>query len=164
MVKLQWGSVIMRHARVRMKRSVGSGSRGIRARGDHIWFRIKMHPLVLESIIHRRLNDTLMNNVPCIFSEDLESHHIPNIGGNTNPPSCFLLGGWERLIRVKVENAFIESIFKEGRDVLKSTVSYFSWNLMTQRFISTYVVNIGNVFTSKEPTVIGGPSPVKKDL
>ena len=104
-----------------------------------------------------------MNNAPCNFSEDLESHCIPNIGGNTNPPSCFLLGGQERLIRVKVENAFIESIFKEGGDVLKSTMSYFSWNLITQSFIGTYVVDIGIVFTSKEPTVIWGTGPVKKE-
>ena len=68
------------------------------------------------------------------------------------------------MVRVKVENPFIEAIFKEGRYVLKSTMSYFAWNLVTQGFISTYVVDIGNVFASKEPTVIQSASSVKKDL
>ena len=143
MVKLQWGSVITRLARVGMERSVGSGSRGIRFRCDRIRFGIKMHPLILESIICCRLNDASMNNRPCIFSEDLESHCIPNIGGNTNPPSCFLLHRWKGLIRVKIEYFLIESIFKEGGDVLKSTMSYFSWNLITQSFISTGKNNKG---------------------
>ena len=114
-----------------MKRNVRIGSRGVRVRCDRIWFGIEMHSLILESSICGRLNDTPMDNSPGIFSEDLESHHIPNIGGNTNPPACFLLGKWKGLIRVKIEYSFIESVFKEGGDVLKSTMSYFSWNLVT---------------------------------
>ena len=81
-----------------------------------------MDSLILESIICGRANDTPMNNTSGIFSEDLKSHHIPNIGGNTNPPSCFLLHRWKGLIRVKIEYFLIESIFEEGRDVLKSTM------------------------------------------
>ena len=147
-----------------MKGGVRSGGRGIRVGCDHIWFRVKAHSLILESVICGRSKDTPMDNAPCIFSEDLESHCIPNIGCNPNPPACFLLGRWERLIRVKVENAFIESKFEEGGDVLKSTMSYFSWNLITQSFFSAYVVDISNVFTSKEPAVIRCTSLVEEDL
>ena len=68
------------------------------------------------------------------------------------------------MIRSKVENLFIELVFKEGGDVLKSTMSYFSRNMITQSFISTYVVDIGDVFTSKKPTVIWCTGLVKKDL
>ena len=68
----------------------------------------------LESIICSRVNNTLMNHTPGNFSEDLKSHCIPNIGGYTNPPACFLLGRWEGLIRVEVENTFIESVLEEG--------------------------------------------------
>ena len=113
-----------------------------------------MHSLILESIIHGRSNDTPMNNAPHIFREDLESHHTPNIGSNANPPACFLLGGRERLIRIKIEDPFIEPVFEESGDVLKSTISYFSQNLISQGFISTHVVDISYVFTSKKPTVI----------
>ena len=147
-----------------MKGGVRCGNWGIRVGHDRIWFGVKLHSSILESAICGRSNDTPMDNVPCIFSEDLESHRIPNIGGNANPPACLLLGRWERLIRVKIENVFIESIFKEGGYILKSTMSYFSWNLITQSFIGTNVVYIGNVFTGKEPTVIRGTGPVKKNL
>ena len=97
---------ITRLLRVRMKKSVKICSRGVRLRCDCIWLGIKMHSLILESINCGRMNDTPMNNVSGILSEDLESHCIPNIGGNTNPPACFLLGRWKGWIRVK-ENIFL---------------------------------------------------------
>ena len=43
-------------------------------------------------------------------------------------------------------------------------MSYFARNLVTQGFICTYVVDIGCVFTSKDPTVIRCTSAVKEDL
>ena len=47
---------------------------------------------------------------------------------------------------------------------MKSTMSYFSWNLVGNGFISAYVVNIGNVFTSKQPTVFRCTCLVNEDL
>ena len=77
--------------------------------------RVKVDSLILESIIHGRANDTLMDHTSGIFCKNLlESHSIPDIGGDANPPACFLLGRWEGLIRVKVEDSFIESVFEEG--------------------------------------------------
>ena len=109
MVKLQWSSAIMRLCRVCVNGIVRISSSGVR-----VGFRIKMDSLILESIICGRANDTLMDHMPGNFSEDLKSHCIPNIGGYSNPPACFLLGRWEGLIRVEVENTFIESVFEEG--------------------------------------------------
>ena len=43
-------------------------------------------------------------------------------------------------------------------------MSHFSWNLVGNGFISAYIVNIGNVFTSKQPTVFRCTCPVKEDL
>ena len=41
----------------------------------------------------------------------------------------------------------------------------FSWDLIADHgFISAYVVNIGNVLTSKQPTIFGCTCPVKEDL
>ena len=69
------------------------------------------------------------------------------------------------MVRIKLEDSFIELIFKEGGDVLEPTMSYIAWNLITQSFISTYIVDIlSHVFTSKEPTVIWCTGLVKEDL
>ena len=119
---------------------------------------------LLEMIICGGLKDTLMYNAFRIFSENLESHCIPNTGGNTNPPACFLFGGMEGLVRIKIENPFIEAVFKESGDVLKSTMSNFSWNLIPQRFISTHIMDIGDVFACKEPTFFGCTCLVKENL
>ena len=86
--------------------------------GIRVWFRFEPYSLVLESIIGGRANNTAMDNTLGIFCEDFESHGIPDIGSNTNPPACFLLGRRERLIGVEVEDAFIKSVFEESRDVL----------------------------------------------
>ena len=40
----------------------------------------------------------------------------------------------------------------------------FSWDLIANGFISAYVVNINNVFTSKQPTIFGCTCSVKEDL
>ena len=109
MVKLQWTSVIMRLGRVCVKRGGCISVSGVRVR-----LRIKADTLILESVIRGRANDTAVDHMSGVFSEDLESHHIPNIGGYSNPPACFLLGRWEGLIRVEVENTFVESVFEEG--------------------------------------------------
>ena len=68
------------------------------------------------------------------------------------------------MIRVEIEDLFIEMIFKESGDVLEPTMLYFMWNLISQGFISTYIVDISYVFTSKEPTVVWCTSSVKEDL
>ena len=68
------------------------------------------------------------------------------------------------MIRVKVEDAFIKFVFEESGDVLKSTMAKFAWDLVSNGFVSAYVVNIGNVFTGKQPTVFRGTCPIKKDL
>ena len=47
---------------------------------------------------------------------------------------------------------------------MKSTMLYFSWNLVADGFVSAYVVNISNVFTSKQPTIFRCTGPVKEDL
>ena len=107
MVKLQWSSAITRLGRVCVKGIVRVSISGVR-------LRIKADSLILELIIHGRVNNTSVDHMPGNFSEDLESHCIPNIGGYSNPPACFLLGRWEGLIRVKVEDMFIESVFEEG--------------------------------------------------
>ena len=78
-----------------MKGIVRISSSGVRVR-----FRIKMDSLILESIMCGRANNTSMDHTPGNFSEDLKNHCIPNIGGYSNPPACFLLGRWEGLIRV----------------------------------------------------------------
>ena len=155
----------MRLARVRMKRLASAGIGRVRLGCDCIWFRVEAYTLlVLETIIHGRLKDTPMYNAFCVISEDLESHHIPNTGGNTNPPACFLLGGREGLVRIKIENLFIESIFKESGDVLKSTISSFLHDLIPKSFISTHIVDISDVFTCKEPTFFGITCAVKENL
>ena len=43
-------------------------------------------------------------------------------------------------------------------------MSHFSWNLVANGFISAYVVNVSNVFTSKQPTIFWCTGPVKEDL
>ena len=109
MVKLQWSSAITRLGRVFVK-----GIDRISISRARVRLRIKVDSLILELIIHGRVNDTAVDHTPGIFSEDFESHCIPNIGGHTNPPACFLLGRWEGLIRVEVEDTFVESVFEEG--------------------------------------------------
>ena len=154
----------MRLARVRVKRLVSVGIRGFGFGCDCIWFGVEACTLVLEMIIRGGSKDTPMYNLLSIFSEDLESHCISNTGGNTNPPAYFVLGRREGLVRVKIENPFIELVFKESRDVLKSTMSNFSWNLIPQRFISTHIMDIGDVFACKEPTFFGCTCLVKENL
>ena len=142
-----------------------SGIRRIRHGCDCIQLGVEAYTLVLETIIHGGLKDTPMYNMLSILSEDLERHHVPNTGGNTNPPACIILGGTrEGLARIKIEDLFIELVFKESGDVLKSTMSNFSWNLIPQSVISTYIVDVSYVFTSKEPTVIWCTGLVKVDL
>ena len=113
MVEFQWCSVKTRFGRVGVKNGVMIISSGV-----GVGFRVKSYTLVLESIISGRANNTAMDNTSGIFCKDFESHGIPNIGSNANPPACFLFGRWERLIGVKVEDTFVKPVFKEGRDVL----------------------------------------------
>ena len=40
----------------------------------------------------------------------------------------------------------------------------FTWDLISQSFISTDIVDIGNIFTSQEPTSLGCTSLVKENL
>ena len=108
-VKFQQSSAITRLGRVCVK-----GVVWISISGVGVGLRIKADSLILESVICGRVNDTAVDHTPGIFSEDLESHHISNIGGYSNPPACFLLGRWEGLIRVEVEDTFVESVFEEG--------------------------------------------------
>ena len=68
------------------------------------------------------------------------------------------------MIRVEVEDAFIKFVFKESGDVLKSPMAKFAWDLVSNSFVSAYVVNISNVFTGKQPTVFRGTGLIKKDL
>ena len=117
--------------------------------GVRVGLRIKAYSLILEPIVGGRANDAAMDHMPGIFSEYLESHGISNIGGDANPPACFVFGRWEGLIGVEVEDLFIESIFEEGRNVLQATMVKFVWDLISDGFISAYVVNIGNLLTSK---------------
>ena len=158
-VKFQWWSVIARFGRVCVKNGVMIIISGVR-----VGVRIKLYSLVLESIVGGRANDTAMYHVSGIFCEDFESHGIPNIGSDTNPPACFLFGRWEGLIRVEVEDAFIKSVFEEGGDVLKSTMSKFMWDLITDGFISAYVVDVGDVLTGKQPTIFRGTCLIEEDL
>ena len=62
------------------------------------------------------------------------------------------------------KDAFIESIFKESGDVLQSTMSKFAWDLISDGFISTYVVNIGDVLTGKQPTIFWCTCLIEKDV
>ena len=117
--------------------------------GVGVGLRIEEYSLILESIIGGGANNTAMDHVSGILCKDFESHGISNIGGDANPPACFFFGRWEGLIRVEVEDLFIESIFKEGGNVLQSTMAKFAWDLIFDGFVSAYVVNIDNVLTSK---------------
>ena len=143
-VEFQWCSAIARFGRVCVKNGVMIIISGVR-----VGLRVELYALVLESIVGGRANDTVMDHTSGIFCKDFESHGIPNIGSDANPPACFLFGRWERLIRVEVEDAFVKSVFEEGRDVLQSTMSKFTWDLITDSFVSTYVVVVGDVLTSK---------------
>ena len=109
MVKFQQSSAITGFGRVCVENVVRISIGGVGVR-----LRVKVDALILESIICDRANNTLMDHTSGIFCKNLESHSIPDIGGDANPPACFLLGRWEGLIRVKVEDSFIESVFKEG--------------------------------------------------
>ena len=80
--------------------------------------RVEWDSLILESIICGRANDTAMDHMSGIFCKNLEGRSIPKIGGDANPPACFLLGRWKGLIRVEIEDAFVESVLKEGRYIL----------------------------------------------
>ena len=93
-VKFQWSSAITRFGRVCVKRVVRISVR--------IRLRVEVDSLILELIIHGRVNNTLMDYTSGNFSEDLESHCIPNIGGNANPPACFLLGRWEGFVVAQI--------------------------------------------------------------
>ena len=103
----------MRLGRAGVKNGVMIISSGVGVR-----FRVKQYSFVFELIIGGRVNNTVMDNTSGIFCKDFESHGIPNIGSNANPPACFLFGRREGLIGVEVEYAFIKSVFEEGRDVL----------------------------------------------
>ena len=123
-----------------------------------------MNALILESIIHGRANNTVVNHTSGIISEDFESHGISNIRSNTNPPAHFFFGRGKGLVRVERKNLFIEPVFKESRDVLESTMVKFAWDLVAQGLIGADIMDISNVFASQEPAVIGGTCPVKKNL
>ena len=120
MIIFQWCSAIMRFGRVCVKNVVMIIGSGVR-----VGLRVEMYSLILVPIISGRVNDTVMDHMPGIFSKNLESHGISNIGGNANPPACFRFGRWEALISIEVEDLFVESIFKEGGDVLQSTMLKF---------------------------------------
>ena len=109
-IELQWGPVLMRPASVEFRK--------IRHGCDSIWFRVKMHTLILKTVILGGSNDALMHNVSGVFSQDFKSHGIPNFGSNTNPPSCFFFGGTEGLVRIEIENPLVEMVFQKSRDVL----------------------------------------------
>ena len=95
-VKFQWCSAIARFGRVCVQDEVMIII-GVR-------LRVELYSLVLESIIGGRANNTVMDHMSGIFGKDFESHGIPDVGNNANPPACFLFGRRERLIRVEVEN------------------------------------------------------------
>ena len=156
---IQWCSVITRFGRVCVKNIVM-----IIGSGVGVGLRVKAYTLILELINSGRANDAVMYHMSGIFSKNLESHGISDIGGDANPPACFLFGRWEGLIGVEVENSFVESIFKEGGDILQSTMLKFTWDLISNGFVSTYVVNIGNVLTSKQPTIFRCTCPIKENL
>ena len=40
----------------------------------------------------------------------------------------------------------------------------FTWDLISDGLVSTYIVNVGNVFTSKEPTIFRCTCAIKEDL
>ena len=113
--------------------------------GVGVRLRVEADSLILESIVCGRANNTAMDHTSGIFSNNFEGHRVPDIGGNANPPACFLLGRREGLIRVEVEDTFIESVLEKSGDVLESTMSEFVWDLIADGFVSTYVVNVGNV-------------------
>ena len=159
MVIFQWRSVIPRFGRVCVKNIVM-----IIGSGVGVGLRVKAYSLILEPIISGRVNEAVMDHMPGIFNKNLECHGISNVGGIANPPACFLFGRWEGLIRVKVEDSFVELIFKEGGDVLQSTMSKFAWDLISDGFVSAYVVNIGNVLTSKQPTIFRCTCAIEEDL
>ena len=159
MVVFQWQSVVSRFGRVCVKNIVMIIGSGVRVR-----LRVEVYLLILEPIIGGRANDAVMDHTSGIISKDLESQSIFDVGGHANPPACFLFGRWEGLIRVEVEDSFIEAILKGGRDVLQSTMSKFMWDLVSNGFISTYVVNVSNVLTSKQPTIFRCTCLIKEDL
>jgi hypothetical protein len=59
-----------------------------------------------------------MDHLVTIISQYLESHSVPHITGNSDPPPRFFFGGWKSFVGVKIEDRFIEWVFKESRDVL----------------------------------------------
>ena len=113
MVIFQWLAVVSRFGRVCVKDIVMIIGGGVGFR-----VRIKAYSLILEPIVCGGLNNAAMDHMSGIVSKNLESHGISNIGSHANPPACFLFGRWEGLIRVEVEDLFIEMILKEGGDVL----------------------------------------------
>ena len=158
-VEFQWCSAIARFGRVCVQDGVM-----VIVSGLWVGFRVEPYALVLESIIGGRVNNTVMDNTSGIFCKNFESHGIPDIGSNANPPACFLFGRQERLIGVEVEDTFVKSVFEEGRDVLQSTMSKFAWDLLTDGFVSAYVVDTGNVLTSKQPTIFRCTCSIEEDL
>ena len=94
-VVFQWRPVIARFDRVSVKSIVMIGGGGV-----WVGFRVEAYALILEPIVSGRANDAAMYHTPGIFSKDLESHGISDIGGDTDPPACFLFGRWEGLVRV----------------------------------------------------------------
>jgi hypothetical protein len=69
------------------------------------------------------MDDTMMNHLGAVLSKDFERQAISHIVGNSNPPSWFLFRGRERCITIKVQNRFVETVFKESGDFLDSSMS-----------------------------------------
>ena len=90
-VIFQWHSVIPRFGRVCVKNVVM-----IIGSGVGVGLRVEAYSLILEPIVGGRENDAAMDHMPGIFSEYLESHGISDVGGDANPPACFLFGRWEK--------------------------------------------------------------------
>jgi hypothetical protein len=105
----------------------------------------------LETVVGGGTEDTAMDDFVGIVGENLVGQGISNVTGDSYPPPCLFFAGRERNVRVKVEDGFIESVFKESGYVLKSSVSEFSWNLVVQRFVRTHVMDISNVLTCEQP-------------
>jgi hypothetical protein len=55
---------------------------------------------VLKTIIFGGSNHTPMDHLVTIFSQYIESHSIPDIIGNADPPPRFFFGGWKAFVSV----------------------------------------------------------------
>ena len=108
MIELQQGPVLMRFASVEFRKVRHAGC-------DSIWFGVEMHALILKTVVHGGSKHAPMHNMVGVFSQDFKSHGIPNIGSNANPTSCFFFGGREGLVRIKIEDPLVETVFQKSR-------------------------------------------------